>query len=214
VNWRFSCPDPERFASAIRRFDDENSLDPNKLIVDGVAQPRELVYAQWLTDRVLMLCPAASEELRLAARSQHLCRWMIPRQSCSMTRAGYLEWRETLKRFHAQRAGEILKEFGYAQAVVERVQSLILKRDFPRDAEGRVLEDALCLVFLEHQLADLAAKMDDAKVIRALRKSWNKMTPAAQAAALKLSYDPRTKALLEQALEGGEAPSGRAEPSS
>jgi hypothetical protein len=166
-----------------------------------VGHPREAIYARWLTDRVLKLCPEASEELLLAARSQHLCRWLIPRSSHPMTRAGYLQWREALKRFHAQRAGEILREIGYAEKVIERVQSLNLKRDFPRDPEGRVLEDALCLVFLEHQLADLASKTDDAKVISALQKSWRKMTPAGQAEALKLSYAPREKILVERALK-------------
>ena len=48
---------------------------------DGLAQPRELLYARWLTDWVLKLCPDASEPLRLAARCQHLCRWMVPRDS-------------------------------------------------------------------------------------------------------------------------------------
>ena len=89
---------------------------------------------------------------------------------------------------------------GYGADVVERVQALNLKKDFPRDPESRVLEDALCLVFLEHQLAELARKTEDAKVITALQKSWKKMTPAGHAEALKLSYGPREQALLERAL--------------
>ena len=40
-----------------------------------------------------------------------------------------------------------------------------LKKNFPADAECRVLEDALCLVFLEFQFAALAAKSDDEKMI-------------------------------------------------
>ena len=67
------------FDAAVRRFDEENARDPNTEIVNGVAHPRELLYAQWLTNWVLKLCPNASDELRLAARCQHLCRWMIPR---------------------------------------------------------------------------------------------------------------------------------------
>ena len=169
--------------------------------MDGIARPRELVYAEWLTGWVLKLSPNASEELRLAARCQHLCRWKIPRDSYPMTRPGYLKWREDLKKFHAERAGEILREVGYPESVVARVQALNLKRNFPNDAEGRLLEDALCLVFLEHQLADLAAKTADEKVIVALQKSWKKMTPAAHAEALKLPYSPREKTLVEQALK-------------
>lgn len=199
---QFQPKDRARFETALRRFDEENSRDPNFETANGERKPRELIYAQWLTDWVLKLSPDASEELRLAARCQHLCRWKIPRDSYPMTRSGYLKWREDLKHFHAERAGEILREVGYPEPVVARVQELNLKKNFPNDAEGRVLEDALCLVFLERQLADLAAKTADDKVITALQKSWKKMTPVAHAEALKLSYAPREKELIERALKG------------
>jgi hypothetical protein len=201
VSPEFQPTDAARFEAAIRRFDDENSRDPNSETVNGVSQPRELVYAQWLTGRVLKLDPDASEELRLAARCTHLCRWKIPRDSYPMTRPGYLKWRADLKQFHAERSGDILRKLGYPDSVVARVQELNLKKNFPNDPEGRVLEDALCLVFLEHQLADLAAKTADDKVITALQKSWKKMTLRAQEEALKLSYGPREKALIDQALK-------------
>jgi len=196
----FKPLDPDRFATALRRFDEENARDPHTKQVAGIAYPRELLYAQWLTDWVLKLAPAASEELRLAARCQHLCRWMVPRDSYPLTRAGYLKWREGLKHFHAQKAGEILREVGYPEEVVTRVQSLNLKKDFPQDAEGRVLEDALCVVFLEHQFGDLAAKTSDDKMINAVQKTWKKMTPAAHALALTLAYDPHAHTLIEKAL--------------
>jgi hypothetical protein len=190
----------DRFAAAVRRFDLENSADPHKELVDGVEQPRELVYARWLTDWVMRLCPEPSEALRLAARCQHLCRWRVPRDSYPMTRAGYLAWREALKKFHAQRAGEILRKIGYPEEVVIRVQSLNLKKDFPKDPESRVLEDALCLLFLERQFDDLAKKTGEEKMVNALQKAWRKMTPAAHALALNLPYGPHEKALIEKAL--------------
>ena len=192
--------DPKRFEAALRRFDEENSRDPNRQPLDGQALPRELVYARWLTEWVLRLNPGASEELRLAARCQHICRWMIPRDSYPMTRVGYLQWREGLKKFHAQKAGEILRQEGYPEDQIARVQNLNLKKDFPHDPEGRVLEDALCLVFLERQFDDLAAKTPEAKMIGVLQKSWKKMTPAAHELATTLPFTVREKALLEKAL--------------
>jgi hypothetical protein len=203
VTANFPASDPARFEEAVRRFDAENARDPNRELLGGVPQPRELIYAQWLTDWVLRLCPDASEELRLAARCQHLCRWLIPRHDYPMTRAGYLQWRETLKKFHAEKAGELLRSVGYPAHVISRVQRLNLKKDFPQDAESRVLEDALCLVFLERQLADLAEKTTEDKMINALQKAWKKMTPAARAEALKLPYAPRERALLDRALKTG-----------
>lgn len=190
----------EKFQAALRRFDEENANDPNRQVVDGISQPQELIYAQWLTDWVLKLAPDASEALRLAARCQHLCRWMIPRSSFPMTKPGYLQWRHKLKQFHAERAGEILRAVGYSEDVILRVQNLNLKRHFPSDPESRILEDALCLVFLERQLADLLTRSTEEKVINALQKSWAKMSPAGQAAALKLSYAPSARVLLEKAL--------------
>ena len=187
----------ERFAAAIRRFDAENSRDPNQ----ESGRPRELLHAERLTDWVLKLCPHASEPLRLAARCQHICRWESPRENYPMTRPGYLKWRADLKKFHAEKSGAILREVGYDEATVRRVQDLNLKKNFPADAECRVLEDALCLVFLEFQFAALAAKSDDEKMINAVRKSWEKMTDAARAEVLKLHFGGREKNLITRALQ-------------
>lgn len=193
--------DDRRFREAIRRFDELNSTDPNREIVDGTPQPRELINARRLTDWVMTLAPEASEHLRLASRCQHLCRWMIPRASYAMTRAGYHQWRNKLKRFHAEKSGEVLRSVGYPDEMISRVSDLNLKKNFPADAESRVLEDALCLVFLQFQLADLAGKTEDDKVINALQKSWKKMTPQARETALKLSYGARERDLIERALQ-------------
>jgi len=189
-----------RFNAALRRFDEENSRDPNTEVVNGQSHPRELIYAQWLTDWVLKLSPDASEPLRLAARCQHICRWEVPRSSYPMDKPGYLRWRADLKKFHAEKSGKILREVGYDDTTVQRVQELNLKKNYPADPEVRVLEDALCLVFLERQFPALAAKSDDEKMINALQKSWKKMTPTAHAEALKFNYGPKEKALIEEAF--------------
>jgi hypothetical protein len=196
VTEKFQPRDAKKHEAALLRFDAENSRDPNS----EDSQPRELLYAQRLTNWVLRLCPDASEELRLAARCQHICRWEIPRGSYPMTRAGYLKWRADLKKFHAQKSGEILRETGYDENVIHRVQDLNLKKNFPNDPETRILEDALCLVFLEFQFTDLAAKTDEDKTINALQKSWAKMTETARAEALKLNYGAREKSLIDRAL--------------
>src|ERR1051326_2092065 len=154
----FSAPtaNPAWFAEAIRRFDEENARDPNSEVVDGARHPRELLYARRVSEWVMRLAPDASEALRLAARCQHLCRWMIPRENYQMDRAGYFRWRNDFKMFHARKAGEILREIGYDTMTICRVQDLNLKKNFPKDPESRLLEDALCLVFLQYQFADLA----------------------------------------------------------
>jgi hypothetical protein len=196
----FQPRDPQKFADAVRRFDRENSLDPNQETVNGEPVPRELVYARRLTDWILRLVPQASEELRLAARCQHIRRWESPRNGYPMTRAGYLKWRADLKKFHAQKAGEILRECGYDELTILRVQELNLKKNFPADPEVRVLEDALCLVFLEFQLAELAGRSEEDKMVNAVRKSWEKMTESGRVAALKLEFGDREKRIIQLAL--------------
>ena len=191
-----------RFEAALRWFDEANARDPNVERVDGTSQPRELIYSRWLTDWVLKLCPVAGQALRLAARCQHICRWEIPRDSYPMTRPGYLHWRAELKKFHAQKSSTILREAGYDEETIRQVQELNLKKNFPSDPESRVLEDALCLLFLDRQLADLARKTEEGKVINAIQKSWKKMTAAAHAEAFKLNFGPRERILLERALAG------------
>lgn len=192
--------DAARFREAIRCFDELNATDPNQELVEGEPRPHELLQAQRLCHWVMTLAPEASEELRLAARSQHLCRWQIPRASYEQTRVGYHQWRTELRKFHADKSSAVLRAVGYEDSVVSRVQELNLKKNFPAEPESRVLEDALCLVFLQYQFAELAAKTDEAKVINALQKSWHKMTPAGREHALKLEYGARECALLERAL--------------
>jgi len=181
-----------RFQDAIGRIDAANAKDPRVI---------ELPYAQRLSGWVERLATEASEELRLAARAQHICRWMIPRESYPAGRIGYLKWREDLKQLHTQKAGDILREVGYDGDMVSRVQDLIRKRNFPRVPNGRVLEDALCLVFLETQFAETTAKTGDEKTIGILQKSWRKMTPQAQQIALTIPMTPECRALVEKALQ-------------
>ena len=190
----------ERFECAIRRFDDANAEDPAREREEMEEVPRELFYARRLTAWILKLNPSAPEPLRLAARCQHICRWKIPRSTYPMDKAGYHKWRNALKQFHAEVAGRILAECGYEQEIIDQVQALNLKKNFPADPDSRTLEDALCLVFLEFQFAELAAKTEPEKVVNALRKSWAKMTEAARQAALGLPYTAEQKQLLEKAL--------------
>lgn len=189
-----------RFQDAVRRFDEENSLDPNRVTLDGVSHPREWLYARWLTGWIAKLAPQASEALSLAARSQHLCRWKIPRESYEMNRAGYLRWRSDLKQFHAQTSAGILREIGYPEETILRVQELNLKKNLATDSECQALEDALCLVTLEHQLGELMSKTPPEKLIEILRKTWKKMSPTGRQHALALSFPEAEKALIERAL--------------
>jgi hypothetical protein len=207
-----NASDLTRFEKAISRFDEENSADPNRELVNGLTVPRELAHARWLSDWVLKLDPNASEALRLAARCQHICRWRIPRSEFPGDRAGYHKWRAHLKRFHAELSGRILRECGYDEKMIDQVRALNLKQNFPHDPESQLLEDALCLVFLEHQFAGLAARLDREKMMNALAKSWAKMSEKGRRAAGTLVLAPLETQLLAEALASGHQGSTRLNP--
>jgi hypothetical protein len=202
----------ERFQEAIRRIDAANAEDPEREAADGAEHPKELLYARRMSRWLERLAPGASEPLRLAVRAQHICRWKIPRASFPMDRAGYREWRSTLARMHAEIAGGILREVGYGEETVRRVQSLLQKEELKKDPETQTLEDAACLVFLEHYFAQFARRHDEAKLLSILRKTWKKMSPAGQQAALALELPPEARALVEKALAPPAAKGRREEP--
>ncbi len=188
-----------RFQQVIQKIDQTNAADPHRVTVEGAAQPHELLYSKWMTDWVRRLEPNPSEELLIAARGQHIQRWTISREKYPLDRKGYLAWRETLKQFHAEKVGQIMQEAGYPSESIEKVQRIILKKNI-RDLESQIVEDALCLVFLERQFADLSKKEPEEKMLEILRKSWRKMGEKGRAAALKLDLPPPEKALLQKAL--------------
>ena len=188
-----------KYQKAIRAFDDANRQDPNKETVNGREVPKELIYGKRMTEELLKLDPDASEALRLAARSQHIERWKIPRSEYPKTRKGYHKWRNALKKFHAERAGEILKEVGYDREIIERVEDLVKKKRIKTDPEAQMMEDVICLVFMKYYFHNFAEKHPDEKVIKIVRKTWKKMSETGHKAALKLEFPEKAEKLVEKA---------------
>ena len=190
-----------RLEKTLAAFDAANAQDPNTEIVDGKEISKELIYSQRMTKQLHKFLPNASEALQLAVRSQHICRWKIPRSDYPMDRQGYKKWRLDLAVFHGETAGEIMVANGYDKQLVQRVKDLLLKRSLKRDDEVQALEDVVCLVFLEFYLDDFATKHDEAKLIDIIQKTWNKMSEAGHAAALKLTLSNAMLGLVTKALQ-------------
>ena len=190
-----------RLNDALQLFDESNAEDPNTEMVNGQALPKELVYGQRMSARLSVFAPDAPETVQLAARAQHIRRWEVPRVSYPEWRAGYLKWRTDLYKRHGDIAGEIMKDVGYDDETVERVQTLLRKRGLKTDADVQLLEDVICLVFLEHYFHDFAQKHDEEKLIPIVQKTWKKMTDKAHEAALQLDYAPEDLAVIQAALK-------------
>ena len=189
-----------RLERAVAAIDAANADDPDTIVVAGEVRPKEQAHAELMTAWVRRLDPAASEAQLLAARAHHLRRWSIPRSSYPDGRSGYLRWRTALKKQHAEEVGEILAREGYEPDVIDRVQHIVRKDGLAHDPMVQTHEDALCLVFLETQLLDLAADQGDDKTVDIIRKTVLKMSERGIAAALALDLPPASAALVARAL--------------
>ena len=191
---------PTKFEIAISLIDKKNSEDVNVYKSHGLAFPKELMYSQRMSQKLLQFKPNASRGLQIAARAQHICRWKIARNEYPMDRVGYLKWRETLKKMHADLTADILKEVGYNDEFIDRVRSLITKKLIKKNEESQTLEDTVCLVFLDYYFEEFADKHEDDKVIDILQKTWKKMSDEGHAEALKLKYSDKSLTLIKQAI--------------
>ena len=190
----------EKFKEAINLFDEANKNDPNKEVYQGQEYPKELLYAQRMTERLNSFDENAGEALQLSVRCQHIQRWEIPRDQYDMNRVGYLKWRNDLKLFHADRAGEIMKSVGYDDDTIDTVKFLLQKKQLKKNEMTQTLEDVICLVFLEYYFERFAEKYDEEKLIDILRKTWNKMSDNGQKAAQLLNLSDRSTQLVSKAL--------------
>lgn len=188
----------ERFERAIAAIDHANAGDPNQIQVRGERRPKELAHADLASEWIDRLCDAPSEALRLAARAHHLRRWSLPRSDYAQDRKGYLVWRQALKERHARETRDILETAGYPPETIERVAQIILRRNLSGDTEAQVLEDALCLVFFETQLDELAARLTPEKMRDVGLKTLRKMSPHGRQRALELPIAQDYLALLAQ----------------
>lgn len=176
-----------RFQLAVARFQEAHCEDPVTVETEDEQVPWSVHYHRRLVTWVRRLQPEASEALLLAAHCQHLRRWTIPRDRYPLGAAGYKRWRKTLAQYHAQEAGRILGEAGYDEVTIGRVQALLRKLRLKLDSESQLLEDAVCLVFLENEFEAFSRMHDDAKLADILRKTWRKMSPQGREAALAVA---------------------------
>ena len=189
-----------KFEKAIQLIDNENSKDIRKESFDSKEYPKELLYSYRMTNKLIEFQPNASDELKLAARAQHINRWEIARSTYSMDRVGYLKWREALKKMHADITSSLLAEVGYDSDFINRVVFLINKKLIKKDAGSQILEDVVCLVFLEYYFDAFSRKHDDTKLIDIIKKTWNKMSEKGHNVALKIPFSEKNLALVKEAL--------------
>lgn len=189
-----------RFTSVMSAIDAVNAEDPNLVKIDGKKVAAELVCGHRMSEALDRMDPDASECLRIAARGQHIGRWRVPRNNYPPGRRGYLEWRKYQRDCQAKRLGDLMVDSGYGAEDIERVGTLIKKKHLKVDADAQMLEDVICVAFLEHYLPGFMTRVDEEKLAGILAKTWKRMSEHGHKHALQLQLPQGVAELLERGL--------------
>ena len=191
----------DAYEHARQLIDTAHSADPHRTD-DG--RPSELDYADRMENWVARAAPEPTPLLRLAARCQHLERWLVPRTSFPDGKPGYLSWRKSLYTKQAERARELLLQAGVPAQEAAEVATWVSKTGLKTNPGTQALEDAACLVFLENEISTFTsqhAQYPREKFVDIIRKTWRKMSPRAHELALALDLPAETAALVRDAVD-------------
>jgi hypothetical protein len=193
----------QRLPNALSAIDAANGFDPKSVLVDGLSQPANLIYGRRMSAELEAFAPDASEALRIAARGQHIERWIIPRAQYPMDRPGYHRWRRALRDHHAARLSAILGDLSYDQGTIARVAAIVRKERPSEDEEVQILEDVICIVFVKYELDAFASRYagNEAGLADILAKTWRKMSERGHQSILSIPPSPTVVSLLHDGLE-------------
>ncbi|TLX78306.1 DUF4202 domain-containing protein [Labilibacter sediminis] len=192
----------ERYTQAIMLIDEAYQENNEIVSIGNNTYPKEYLYALRMVDELEKFCPDADEEVFLSARCQHLYRWEIPRNTYPLDRKGYHQWRSFLYTYQSNKTEKLLQKVDYPNEFIERVKIMIEKKDLKNNPKSQLLEDVVCLVFLNYDLADFIEKhaKDVQKLKRIIKSTWLKMSPKAHETALKIPFADDVKAFVLEAV--------------
>ncbi|SLN44724.1 hypothetical protein PEL8287_02279 [Roseovarius litorisediminis] len=170
-----------RLETVLAAIDATNAADPD--CREG--QPAAQLYGQRMSAELARLFPTASEPLQIAARGQHIERWILKRKDFPEGRIGYLTWRKELAKHHANRVGEIMIATGYSREEADAAGRMIRKEGIKRDAQVQALEDVICFVFLKWYFAPFSGTQSPEKLDRIVTNTAKKMSAEGRARVLK-----------------------------
>lgn len=169
-----------RLQTAFDAIDAANAHDPDH----SEGEPAALLYGKRMSAEQARLFPNAGDPLKIAARGQHIERWVLKRADYPEGRVGYLTWRRDLAQHHATRVGEIMREAGYDDPDAEAAGRMIRKEGIKRDIDVQALEDVICFVFLKWYFAPFSTTQDADKLQRIVDKTARKMSAEGRARIL------------------------------
>ncbi|SDO36583.1 protein of unknown function [Lutimaribacter pacificus] len=162
----------DRLARALSAIDAANAADPGQ--EDG--RPAALLYGERMSAELARLFPDAGEVLQIAARGQHIERWLLPRSAYPEGREGYHAWRREQARRHADRVAAIMAGAGYDAAERDRAGVLLRKEGIKRDPEVQALEDVICFTFLKWYFAPFSGTQSPEALQKIVERTARKMS--------------------------------------
>lgn len=190
---------PVAVLAAFAAVDAANRLDPNHLVFDGIDWPLAELQGVRGTYWLKRLASAPSAALLVAVRAHHLRRWTVFRSDYPQGRAGYHQWKRAAKVVHGGALEELCGEH-LDPTLLARAMELVQRTGLGSDPDAQLVEDAVCLVFLETQFESLVDKIGREKVVDAVRKTAAKMSPAAVALADGAIRTDLGRSVLAQAV--------------
>jgi hypothetical protein len=194
----------ENLSNTLSAIDEINCQDPNTIFANGSSQAKELVYGQQMTACLKQYWPEANELLQIAVRAQHIKRWQLKRTEFAAGKSGYYQWRIAQGKFHAELTASIMLKQGFTNEEAEQCASIIRKENLKTNSDSQTLEDVACLVFLMHYFDEFAAKYteqdNEAKIVRIVQLTWNKMSDEAHDIALTLTLPEHLAVIVTKAL--------------
>jgi len=170
----------DRLQTALSAIDAANAADPN--LEQG--RPAAQLYGERMTQEVDRLFPDASDVLKIAARGQHIERWMLARKSYPEGRAGYLEWRKEQGRRHGERLAGIMSDAGYDTEDQKKIGVMLRKEGIKRNPEVQALEDVICFTFLKWYFQPFAGTQTPEALEKIVARTARKMSAEGRARVL------------------------------
>lgn len=172
----------DQLSRVLAAIDAANAQDPNvETDENGAQRPVALLYGHRMSAELERLFGSdVPDVLKIAARGQHIERWLLQRNEYPDGRAGYLAWRRDQGRAHGERLAGLMEETGYKPEECARVGVLLRKEGLRRDSEVQMLEDTICMVFLKWYFADFAEKHPFEKVVSIVAKTSRKLSESAR----------------------------------
>lgn len=174
-----------RLKAVLAAIDRANAEDPTR----EAGRPAALLYGERMSEELDRLFPDARDALRIAARGQHVERWLLPRSDYPDGREGYYAWRREQGRRHAARVAAMMAAAGYGAGDIAAAERMLRKESLKRDPDVQRLEDVICFVFLRWYFTPFARGKDPDALLRIVTRT-----------ARKMSTDGRMRALEEFGL--------------